>query len=196
MLRTLLITSAIALTAACTTEGAQQSAATEQNFAASQQNQAASMQQASATMAESADVDALQDLTRILIDASSLYEEAAKDAQNDAYAAELQTLSASREEMASMFQQRVIDLGGEAPEHGQALGTAHRVFMEARTLGDEDTRVAVEEVLRGEEYLADEMRETAENDDLSPGTRAFVSAQLPAVEQDRDRVEALKESLG
>lgn len=142
-----------------------------------------------------ADADALQGLTRILIDAQELYRDAAVEAENETYTAELERLAAARAGMTETFQTRIIQMGEPAPQEGQPLGSAHRAFMEARTLGDEDTKAAVEEALRGENYLADQMREEQQNADLSVATRSFIAAQLASVEADRARLQAYASTL-
>jgi len=147
------------------------------------------------TAAQSADVAQLQEITRILIDAGSLYEAAAEDSNNAAYAAQLRTLSQSRRAMTSVFQTRLASLGAQPAEHGQALGAAHRVLMEARTLGNEDTKVAVQEALRGENYLLEQLTAGAQNAALRADTRAFLQAQMPRVRADRDRLDAYAQTL-
>ncbi|MBC7769395.1 MAG: PA2169 family four-helix-bundle protein [Phycisphaerales bacterium] len=158
-------------------------------------NTAAIEARSSAPARSEADVAALQGLTRILIDASALYGAAAEQAQDETYARQLSGLSDARQSMTNLFQARVARLGGDPAESGQALGTAHRMFMDARMLGDDDTKVAVQEALRGENYLVDQMNEAKDNVALTDETRAFIDAQLPRVIADRDRLSAYAESL-
>lgn len=107
----------------------------------------------------------LNDLVSIYIDASKLYDEAADiPDNNEAVRDELQSLASERAEQRDALQARVIALGGTPDEMGQAVGTGHRAFTQLRTLVDQDTEVAIEEVLRGEKYIADEI------DDALDGT--------------------------
>jgi uncharacterized protein (TIGR02284 family) len=144
----------------------------------------------------SADVAAMQELTRILIDASALYADAAKDSKNETYSNTLNALAGDRKTMADAFQARIASLGSAPAEAGQALGTGHRMFMEARTLGDQDTKVAIQEALRGERYLEEKIEKAANDTTLSPATRAFLSAQLPSVSSGKAKLEVYAKSLG
>lgn len=145
---------------------------------------------------QSADIASLRGLTSIMIDASSLYSAAADEADNAAYAQQIRTLSERRRAMADRFQARVMRIGGAPEESGEALGTAHRMFMEARLLGENDTKVAVEEALRGENYLFDQLTEASSDMSLSAETRSFVGGEIAQVRADRDRLQAYKDSLG
>lgn len=138
--------------------------------------------------APSVDVTRLQGITRILIDASSLYDAAAEQSTNEAYAQQLRNISERRRAMVDVFQARVASLGGAPTETGQALGTAHRVFMDARMLGDSDTKVAVQEALRGENYLVDQLTEAKDDAEVGSQTRSFLDSQLTGVVADRDRL--------
>jgi uncharacterized protein (TIGR02284 family) len=142
-----------------------------------------------------ADATKLTQLTRIFIDASSLYEAAAEDSSNETYSQTLLELSAERRRMADGFQQHLQTIGARPPELRQALGSAHREFMEARTLGDEDTKVAVQEALRGETYLEEQLVEAAGDTTLSNDARVLVRAQLPGVRGGKARLEAYAATL-
>jgi uncharacterized protein (TIGR02284 family) len=144
----------------------------------------------------SQDITALSDITRMLIDASALYTAAADDSNNAAFSGQLRTLAGARTTMTNSFQARVTAMGGAAPDSGQALGSAHRAFMEARTLGNEDTKVAVQEALRGENHLLEQMTEASNNVALNAETRGFIGAQLAHVIADRDVLQAYAASLG
>lgn len=147
------------------------------------------------TAMQNADVSALQGITRTLIDASSLYSAAAQDSENVGYKAQLNALSDRRRTMTNLFQAHVAGMGAAPVEIGDPMGTAHRVFMEARTLGNEDTMVAVQEALRGENYLLNEITVASVNMDLSAGTRTFLSQQIAEVTADRDRLQVYATSL-
>jgi uncharacterized protein (TIGR02284 family) len=147
------------------------------------------------TNMQNADVNALQGLTRHLIDASSLYSAAAQDSENVAYSAQLNALSERRRAMTNLFQARVASMGVAPAESGDPIGTAHRVFMEARSLGNADTKVAVQEALRGENYLLGEITSAANNMELGVSTRNFLNQQIASVTADRDRLQVYANTL-
>ena len=81
----------------------------------------------------------------------------------------LKDLASEREAQMIALQQRVESIGGEADQFGEAVGTGHRVFAQVRTVFDDDTEVAIEEVLRGERYIFDEIGKTLEGDISAEG---------------------------
>ncbi len=147
------------------------------------------------TTPQSPDVAQLRGITRTLIDASTLYRAAADESDNQAYAQQIRALADRRQTMADAFQARVAALGGNPAEVGSPVGTAQRAFLEARQLGDADTKVAVEEALRGENYLLEQLSEATQDTALNAETRAFLSAQAEQVRADRDRLQAYASTL-
>ncbi len=113
------------------------------------------------------EVDELNEIASILIDAEELYTDAANLPDGDDEVREhLVALSAERAEQREEIQQLVIDKGAEPDTYGEALGTAHRAFAQLRTTVSEDSVVALEEVLRGEKYIVDEINARLEGDDV------------------------------
>ena len=55
------------------------------------------------------------------------------------------------------MQDIVVAMGGKPAELGEAVGTGHRAFTGLRTIVDQDSEVAVEEVLRGERYIEEQI---------------------------------------
>jgi len=147
------------------------------------------------TTPESPDVASLRGLTRTLIDASSLYRAAAAESGNSAYAERIRALGDRRQQMADDFQARVASLGGNPAELGSPIGSGHRVLLEARLLGNDDTKVAVEEALRGENHLLEQLAEASQDAALNAETRTFIAQHLARVRQDRDQLQAYANTL-
>jgi len=147
------------------------------------------------TTPQSPDVARLRGVTRTLIDASTLYRAAADESDNQAYAQQIRALAERRQQMADAFQARVAALGGNPAEIGSPVGTAQRAFLEARQLGNADTKVAVEEALRGENHLLEELSEGAQDMALNAETRTFLSSNAAQVRADRDRLQAYASTL-
>ncbi len=104
------------------------------------------------------DIASLNKLIPVYIDAAALYKQAAdipdKHPDLKPYLLDLaQQRQADREHMQAF----VIAMGGKPAQYGEAIGTGHRTFTELRTLVDQDAEVAVEEVLRGERYIVDQI---------------------------------------
>ncbi len=136
----------------------------------------------------------LNHLARIAIDAHELYHEAAEEANNEALRAELTKLATTRQTFVQDLQARVAVLGEDPAERGEALGSFHRTFAELRGQVQDDSLTAAAEVYRGESYMIDEWNEALEQP-MSAESRAIVVAQLNTVEADRERIEALKNSI-
>lgn len=136
----------------------------------------------------------LNHLARIAIDAHELYHEAAEEANNEALRAELTTLATTRQTFVTDLQARVADLGEEPAERGEALGSFHQAFAELRGHVQDDSLTAAAEVYRGESHMIDEWNEVLEKE-LSAESRTLVESQLKTVEADRNRIEALKNSI-
>ncbi|MGB3625361.1 MAG: PA2169 family four-helix-bundle protein [Henriciella sp.] len=182
MKNALLATAALALPlsfAACTSAGltpAEQVAA-EQNVAMSEAMQA--------------EVAGLNELTRVYIDAAALYKQAA-DIPDDTKSLKPALLELAKEKNAQrdMLQDRVLTLGGAPAEHGEALGTAHRGFTALRTVVDDDTEVAIEEVLRGERYILDKINEIMPKT-VTPETRTLLAELRTDTETEIARLEMM-----
>lgn len=136
----------------------------------------------------------LNHLARIAIDAHELYHEAAEEADNEELRAELTQLATTRHTFAQDLQARVATLGEDPAERGEAVGSFHRTFAQLRGLVQDDSLTAAAEVYRGESYMIDEWNEALEKT-MTAESRAIVVAQLDTVEADRERIEALKNSI-
>ena len=148
------------------------------------------------TKQDQADCKALNHLTAILIDAGSLYREAAAKTDDPDLKRELGYLAGEREGQVAQFQEKVSSLNGVPAESGEALGVGHRLFTDIRAAFEDDNKVAAREVLRGEEYLLDEVSKTAEDTALSADTRAFAQNYIAPISADRDRLEQLAKNFG
>jgi uncharacterized protein (TIGR02284 family) len=110
------------------------------------------------TQAQKTDIAALNKLIPDYIDAAALYKRAADIPDSDPELKPiLLSLAKDRQADRERMQNLVVAMGGEPAEYGEAIGTGHRIFTELRTVIDNDSEVAVEEVLRGERYLEEQI---------------------------------------
>ena len=182
MKRTLFATVALAVPlafGACTSAGL------------SQQEQAVENLNKTMTAAMQTEIAELNELTSIYIDAAALYKQAADiPDENNGLKPALLELAKEKNAQRDALQERVLLMGGDPAEHGQALGTAHRGFTALRTIVDNDTEVAVEEVLRGERYIRDEIAD-AMTKVTTPESRQLLAALRTDAEQQISRLEAV-----
>ena len=141
------------------------------------------------------EIDALNKVVSVLIDAEEIYGQAAKMPDEDPRVSEsLTALWTSTQSQVETVQERVVALGGEADEAGEALGTGHRAFAVLRTMVDEDTDVALEEVLRGERYLVETI-ESAMEDVTSTESKTLLAGMKAQVQADIASLETLEQSV-
>lgn len=101
-------------------------------------------------------VDALNDITKTLIDSQKGYQKVAEVAdENHALRAKFQKLSIERSDLITAFQTRVHEYGGEPVTDGGAAGAMHRAWTDFTSLFTSDEKAALEAVDDGEEYLAE-----------------------------------------
>ena len=138
-----------------------------------------------------AEIDAINKITSILIDAEEIYKQASDmPDKNEGVRMVLKDLAAERETQTVALQQRVMALGGEPDQFGEATGTTHRIFANLRTLFDNDTEVAIEEVLRGERYIVEKIGKVLEGD-ISEEGEEILEALRADVMSDITRLEDL-----
>ncbi|WP_156807807.1 PA2169 family four-helix-bundle protein [Henriciella marina] len=128
-------------------------------------------------------VDALNDVTKTLIDSQKGYQKVTEVAdENHALRAKFQTLAAERGELITAFQTRVREYGGEPVTDGGAAGSVHRAWTDFTSLFSSDEKAALEAVDDGEEYLAERAESKLKEKDLDTSTvellqRAHASAK-------------------
>ncbi|MBC7769222.1 MAG: PA2169 family four-helix-bundle protein [Phycisphaerales bacterium] len=138
------------------------------------------------------DIEALNDITKILIDGSALYQKAGELADDANASTAIADVTSERRALCSEFQNQVRTLGGDPADDGTVLGASHKGFMSLRSLVDNDTKTAVSEVERGEDYLRDEIKKRLEDKTLSPQVQAFLNDALSRIRSGHDRISALK----
>jgi len=131
----------------------------------------------------STEIDALNDITKILIDSRKGYEKAGELVGGDyAFAPELARRASDRATLVAAFQARVQTLGGAAETDGSALGTAHRGFMDFTSVFRDDSKAAFSAVDDGEEYLAKKIQSKLDEKDLSVESRDLLARALASAQ--------------
>jgi uncharacterized protein (TIGR02284 family) len=141
-----------------------------------------------------AETQNLNRLTRIAIDANRLYDQAADEADDADLQAALRTMSEQRKAFAQKLQNRVAMLGGTPAETGQATGAVHRSFLTLRSLVQNDSVAATEEVYRGETFIIEQLDRTLQGY-LTDESRQLVQGEFNRVMATRDHVEQVKAQI-
>jgi uncharacterized protein (TIGR02284 family) len=142
-----------------------------------------------------ADAQALAPIASILTDQVRLYARAAEISDAHAPADAIRSVWNERQALLQEFQGKLHALGVTDESHGTLLGAGHKAFLEARAAVSDDTKAAIEEVERGEDYLRDEIEKRTRDDDLSAEIRSFLSGVLPRIKPGHDRIAQIKRAL-
>jgi uncharacterized protein (TIGR02284 family) len=140
-------------------------------------------------------VSKLNDLTGMLLDSNKVYADAAKLAKDPAYKAELTKLSNERGDQAKNFQAQVSDLGGTPNTSGGPGGAWQSTLMNLASLGENDTKAAVGQVLKAENGLIDKINEDLSDTKLADSTKDFLRGARDRIAEGRDRVADLKTKI-
>ena len=125
------------------------------------------------------EIDALNDVTKVLIDSKKGYEKCCELA-DDGYAlrAQFQQRANERGDLINRFQHHVRTLGGEPQMDGGALGSLHRGFTQFVSLFRDDEKAALEAVDDGEEHLAKTIEDKLEKSEVQGQARALLQDAL------------------
>jgi uncharacterized protein (TIGR02284 family) len=135
--------------------------------------------------------DHLERITQLLVDSQRGYSEAAEIA-DDPHIAQMFASRASRR--AALAAEFASVLPRVDADDGTAAGTAHRMFVNLRRLVQDDTRVALGEVERGESAFEEALDRALDDTQLTGQARAAISRLHDEVRSDRDQFAALKEA--
>jgi uncharacterized protein (TIGR02284 family) len=127
----------------------------------------------------SAEINALNDITKLLIDSRKGYEKAGELIGDEyTFASELAQRASERAKLVAAFQAHVQALGDAAETDGSALGTAHRGFMDFTSVFRDDSKAAFSAIDDGEEYLAKKIESKLDEKNLSIESRDLLTRAL------------------
>lgn len=150
---------------------------------------------ASEQTAERNEIETLNRMVSILIDANTLYHEAANIPDEPGIAEPIRTLATKRDRQRGELQKLIMTLGGKPDTFGEALGTAHRSWTQGRTVMESDTKVAIQEVLRGEYYII-EVIDGCHDVPLSEVSRNWLNALRSDTEAEIEILQSLLTDKG
>jgi uncharacterized protein (TIGR02284 family) len=142
------------------------------------------------------DVESLSRLTSMSIDAAELYRDASAMAKDAGLKSQLTQLAASRDQLASVLQLKMGELGVKPEEAGKPVGARERVFAKISAALQDKNKAAARAAAESEQDLARAMQQAVDNPYVNPDVKQTLQDQLPGVEQDRDRVQSLARRFG
>ncbi|MGB3625567.1 MAG: PA2169 family four-helix-bundle protein [Henriciella sp.] len=120
-------------------------------------------------------IDALNDVTKTLIDSYKGYDKVCEIADDSfALRGKFQSLAAERSDLIKAFQDQVKAYGGEPETSGGSGGSLHRAWADFTSMFQNDQKAALEAVEDGEEHLAKSARSKLENDGLDMAARELL----------------------
>lgn len=160
-----------------------------------------SQPQISAADQRIADLQALDELTGILLAASQSYDVASSDeaAASLVRAGEApslyETLSEARQSLAAEVQARVTELDGQVRETASAEGEDFYAVVNIADAVQEGPELVLAEALSGESYLIDTLRGYLADPAISVETKTFFQEVLPGLRAERDGILLLVDAL-
>lgn len=141
-------------------------------------------------------VQILNGLVETALDSAEGYEKAAELARNPRFKGLFQERAQARQRLTQELQDEVRTLGGQPPDGGSMLGQAHRVFAQLRDrMAGQSDKALVEEVERGESFIAERFREAAEDPALPVQAQARIRRASDAISADHAEMRALKDEF-
>lgn len=140
-------------------------------------------------------VTSLNRLVDLLVDSARGYHEASQVATDTTIQSEFSKMATKRAQLVDRFQDKVEMAGGRSDADGTVSGTAHRMFLNVRSLFQNDTKAAIAEVERGEDALKEAFEDVLRDDDVTDDVRSFVRSVYPDVKSDHDKWSAMKQQF-
>ncbi len=142
------------------------------------------------------DTEALNELIEVTIDSADGYREASKNASNPNFKRLFEDRATSRNQIVRVLQEKARSLGGNPPDEGSMLASAHRMFVNLKnTVTGGDDKSVIEEVERGEDHIKAKYEDALKDPDVSADIRTTISSLYEGVRADHDRMRDLKHSL-
>jgi uncharacterized protein (TIGR02284 family) len=145
---------------------------------------------------KTADVDTLNDLISLCYDSAKGYRDAAETGKNKSLAALFVSRGHERDGIARELAAKVRELGATPNEHGTLAGAAHRVALDVMAMIGENTKVAIDEVERGEDVIKDAFEKAMRNTDISDSVRTLITRCYSSIKAGHDQASALKHATG
>ncbi len=123
-------------------------------------------------MDQHANVDALNDVIKTMIDSCKGYEKACELADDShVLQSQFQQRASERRQLITEMQQKVRSLGADPTDDGGTMGAVHRGFTDFTSMFRDDEKAALSAVDDGEDHLIEEIESKLEREELTPDVR-------------------------
>jgi uncharacterized protein (TIGR02284 family) len=142
------------------------------------------------------DISTLNSLIATTLDSVEGYGEAAKNDESGRLAGLFTSRAGERRQVASDLQAEVSRIGGTPSDSGTALGGAHRMFLNLKSLitGD-DAQAIVNEVESGEDHIKAKYEDALKDSALSPMVRIAIEKGYKSVREGHDQMRDIKRAM-
>ena len=141
------------------------------------------------------DIKTLNSLLATVVDSIDGFKQASDASDTARFNAVFNEVATDRRGVANDIEGRIRSLGGTPEEEGTLLASAHRVLIKLRELVSTGDVAVVDEAERGEDHIKGKFQKAADDADLTPATREFVTALSTRVRAGHDRIRDLKHAL-
>lgn len=133
----------------------------------------------------------IDDIYEMLVDSQKGYQEAAEIADDPAIARMFADRATERQALMQRFGRNVP--AAHTEQGGSVGGAAHRLFINLRRMVQDDTKVALAEVERGEKAFLEAIESALHDGQLSPQDRPIVTDLHQKVLDDHNAFAAMSE---
>ncbi len=142
------------------------------------------------------EISTLNSLIATTLDSVDGYTEAAKETKNSSFTTLFTGLASERRQLASRLQQEVTSLGGTPEDDGTVAASAHRVFLNLKSLvTGHDDKAIINEVEAGEDHIKAKFEDALADRNLSPTVLGLVETAYDSVKEGHDEIRDIKHSL-
>lgn len=142
------------------------------------------------------ETDTLNDLIAATFDSVEGYTEAAKNSDSDRFVALFHARAVEREAVITSLRSEVTRLGGTPEDNGTVLGSAHRMFLNLKSVvTGRDDKAIIAEVERGEDHIKAKFEVAVADPDLSSQVLHAIRECFVSINQGHDQMRDLRHSV-
>jgi uncharacterized protein (TIGR02284 family) len=142
------------------------------------------------------DTTTLNDLIATTFDSVDGYREAGKNSESTRFVALFNARAVEREAVIAALRGEVTRLGSEPEDDGTVLGSAHRMFLNLKSVvTGRDDKAIIAEVEQGEDHIKARFEDAMDDTELSPEVMHMIRECYASIKQGHDEMRDLKQSM-
>lgn len=142
------------------------------------------------------DTATLNDLIAATFDSVDGYAEAGNQSDNDRLVATFNERGVERLEVINALRSEVVRLGEEPDSDGTLLGSAHRLFLNLKSVvAGQDDKAIIAEIEQGEDHLKAKFEHALADKKLSPQVMHVIRDCFTSIKHGHDQMRDLKQAM-